>query len=113
METTRISDVGCGPISTGGDIRTSNSSKLSSMRDSVSSRLATIKPEAKRRIENVRSSVRGSALKAKTSLREHPAKWSGVAVGAGIGAGLLGRYLLHRSHNHRELPDVIVIGGVC
>ena len=49
----------------------------------------------------------------KSNVREHPAKWTGIAIGAGVGAGLLGRYLLHRAHSTREMPDVIVIGGAC
>ena len=66
------------------------------------------------RIGSVRNSVRDASVKAQTSLRSQPAKWTGIALGAGVGAGLVSRYLLHRSHvHHRGMPEVIVIGGVC
>lgn len=65
------------------------------------------------KLNAVKNSVRVKSSQAQRSLREHPAKWTGIAIGAGVGAGLLGRYLLHRAHSTREMPDVIVIGGAC
>ena len=37
---------------------------------------------------NVRNSVRDTVTKAEHSLRAQPAKWTGVAIGAGVGAGV-------------------------
>lgn len=49
----------------------------------------------------------------RNSMQSHPARWTGIAIGAGVGAGLISRYLLHRSEvRHRKMPEVIVIGGV-
>jgi hypothetical protein len=41
------------------------------------------------------------------NLRNHPAKWTGIALGAGFGVGLISRILLERVN--RPLPKVIVL----
>jgi len=52
------------------------------------------------------------AMKANDNLRSNPAKWTGIAAGAGLGVGLLGRFLQHRAQN-RRVPAVVIIEAAC
>jgi hypothetical protein len=58
----------------------------------------------------MRDGVRGSMSKTQSHLRAHPGRWLASAIGAGFGAGLLGRMLMDRKA-HRAMPEVIVISG--
>ncbi|HWW62553.1 MAG TPA: hypothetical protein VN181_14365 [Thermoanaerobaculia bacterium] len=42
------------------------------------------------------------------SMHTNPAKWTGIAAGAGLGLGLLGRFLQRRNRNKR-LPRLLVV----
>ena len=55
------------------------------------------------------SMVPGWRSRLSSQLRTHTAKWTGAAVGAGIGVGLISRMLMQRTHRR---PEVIVIGPV-
>ena len=52
------------------------------------------------------------ASSVKSSLRDHPAKWAGIAAGTGIALGLTGRYLRRRAFL-RDLPEIVVIEAAC
>ena len=87
-------------------------STLTSARSTVMSRVTAAKPVAQRGVDTVRSGIRGSMMKVQNNLRMNPAKWAGIAMGAGFTAGLLGRIKLHRSL-HRSMPEVLVISAAC
>lgn len=48
------------------------------------------------------------SMKATSSIRTNPARWAGIAVGAGLGIGLIGRFLKHRARD-RRMPAVVII----
>jgi hypothetical protein len=48
------------------------------------------------------------AASVRNKLREHPARWAGIAAGAGLGTGLLGRFLRHRTRRRRG-PAIVII----
>ncbi|MEA2325877.1 MAG: hypothetical protein QOE68_836, partial [Thermoanaerobaculia bacterium] len=56
--------------------------------------------------------VNAMKLKANDSLHGNPTKWAGIAAGAGLGIGLIGRFLHHRAH-HRHMPAVVIIEAAC
>ncbi|HKO57837.1 MAG TPA: hypothetical protein VJ276_18360 [Thermoanaerobaculia bacterium] len=45
-------------------------------------------------------------------MRSNPNKWAGIAAGAGLGIGLIGRYLSHRS-KRRHVPHLVIIEAAC
>jgi hypothetical protein len=48
------------------------------------------------------------AVDVKSKLRGNPVRWTGIAAGAGLGAGLLGRFLRHRARRRRGSAIVII-----
>jgi hypothetical protein len=63
------------------------------------------------------TSVRTARTDAEGELRSNPGKWAGIAAGAGLGLGLLGRLLhhqLHRKHARRQrMPAVLIVEASC
>lgn len=60
--------------------------------------------------ERVQSQVR----KIDSSMRQSPMKWAGVAAGAGLTLGLIGRFLQSRSHHrHHHHPAQVLIIDAC
>jgi hypothetical protein len=45
-------------------------------------------------------------------MRGNPTRWAGIAAGAGLGIGLIGRFLQHRAHR-RTMPTVVIIEAAC
>jgi hypothetical protein len=59
-------------------------------------------------IENLTRRLNALSVNANHALRENPAKWSGIATGAGLGIGLLSRFLRRRSHRRRRSAIIII-----
>lgn len=58
---------------------------------------------------SIKPRVNAMTLKANDSMRGNPAKWAGIAAGAGLAIGLAGRFLHHRAQQNRHVPTVIII----
>jgi ElaB/YqjD/DUF883 family membrane-anchored ribosome-binding protein len=71
-----------------------------------------IKLRSRVAMESVKPRVNAMTMKVNDSMRGNPAKWVGIAAGAGLGIGFLGRFLQHRAHQ-RHMPAVIVIEAAC
>ena len=67
-----------------------------------------IKTRSLDQMKDVKQRVNAMATKANDRMRGNPAKWIGIAAGAGLGIGLLGGFLQRRA-SHRHMPAVVII----
>jgi ElaB/YqjD/DUF883 family membrane-anchored ribosome-binding protein len=75
------------------EIQSRSQAKVNEVRDAV----AALKPR-----------MNALSARASSSLRSNPVKWAGIAAGAGVGIGLLGRYLRRRSQQ-RRVPAIVIV----
>jgi len=61
----------------------------------------------------IKPRVNAMTMKANDSMRGNPSKWAGIAAAAGLGVGLIGRFLHHRRQQNRHVPTVIIIEAAC
>jgi ElaB/YqjD/DUF883 family membrane-anchored ribosome-binding protein len=86
--------------------------KLAAMPADLKSRSVAKMNDARVAVASVKPRVNAMTMKANDSLRGNPTKWAGIAAGAGLGIGLIGRFLHHRAH-HRHMPSVVIIEAAC
>src|SRR3954453_2203888 len=86
--------------------------KLAAIPGNIKSRSVAKVNDARVAVASVKPRVTAMTMKANDTLRGNPAKWAGIAAGAGLGVGLLGRFLHHRAH-HRHMPAVVIIEAAC
>ena len=86
--------------------------KIASLRCEVQTRGRAKVNGARVAVAGLKPRAKAISLKAKSSLGANPAKWAGIAAGAGLGVGLIGRFLQHRAH-HRRVPAVVIIEAAC
>ena len=86
--------------------------RLAAVPRNVKSRSVAKVNDARAAMASVKPRVTAMTAKANNSLRSHPSKWAGIAAGAGLGIGLIGRFLHHRAH-HRHMPAVVIIEAAC
>jgi hypothetical protein len=86
--------------------------KLAAVPRNIKSRSIAKLNDARVAVASVKPRLNAMQLKANDSLRGNPTKWAGIAAGAGLGIGLIGRFVHHRTH-HRRMPAVVIIEAAC
>jgi len=81
-------------------------------KETLTSLPARIKSSSEAKLAEVKPRINAMSMKASGNLRSNPTKWAGIAAGAGLGVGLIGRFLHHRAH-HRRMPAVVIIEAAC
>ena len=94
-------------------LRSRGMEQWGTLQSEMNSRIATWKPIAQQRMTSMRDGLRSRMTDLQGEMKSNPGKWAGIAAGAGLGLGLIGRMLRHRSARMRyeDLPDIIVVGA--
>jgi ElaB/YqjD/DUF883 family membrane-anchored ribosome-binding protein len=77
--------------------------KLHHLRVRSMQRLGSLREDMSGRVTALNSNVR-------TQVRSNPTKWAGIAAGAGLGLGIIGRLMRNRS---QAIPHVVIIDRAC
>lgn len=85
-----------------------------SWKEKVTALPSRVKPMMNERIGTLKTQMSSVSTRVNGNLRGNPTKWAGIAAGAGLGIGLIGRFLHHRSHHkHDGLPAIVIIDAAC
>jgi ElaB/YqjD/DUF883 family membrane-anchored ribosome-binding protein len=101
------------------ELKRDASSKVDALKSAASMKASELKRDVLTRTSEMKQSVsmktdelkRTTAMKVdgvRQDMRSNPNKWAGIAAGAGLGIGLIGRYLSHRS-KRRHVPHLVII----
>lgn len=75
---------------------------------SMRSKVDELKMRGAQAVSAMRRGMTSGTAAMKANLRSNPRKWAGIAAGAGLGLGLMGRYL-HRRSMMRDVPHLVII----
>ncbi|MEO8382608.1 MAG: hypothetical protein ABI779_23315 [Acidobacteriota bacterium] len=83
--------------------------KLDSVKAVALARLHAFQRKVSDRRVIVRSGARTGVSRVQGFMRTRPMIFAGVAAGAGLGLGLIGRLAQRRRNERRTLPDLVII----
>ena len=83
-------------------------------RTEINAKIDHLKSLGREKVSAVRPRIDEGVMRASSALRSNPAKWAGIAAGAGFALGLGGRLLRRRARLHRRVsPQLVIIESAC
>jgi len=83
-------------------------------RTEINAKIDHLKSLGREKVSAIRPRIDEGVMRANTALRSNPAKWAGIAAGAGFALGLGGRLLRRRARlHHRVSPQLVIIESAC
>jgi hypothetical protein len=93
-------------------LRSRGMEKLDDLKCLMNEKVSTLKPMAQERMTSMRDGVKGRISSLQSQMKSSPGKWAGIAAGAGLGIGLIGRMLRNRVRVRSEdLPGIVIVGA--
>lgn len=91
--------------------------KMSHMRTELKIRWANMRYAAMESVEGMKTTAQTTATDSMAKLQSdvtgNPMKWAGISAGAGLGIGMISRWMHHRHKYHRNTPQVVIIEAAC
>lgn len=87
--------------------------RLTMLKEQLDRRVVAARAEVRDRVTSMESSVRNGLGQVEQDVRSNPMKWAGISAGAGIGIGLVSRWMHHRRSHRLGMPSIIVIESAC
>lgn len=88
--------------------------KAMTMRNQVEAKATMIRADVETRIDTLKEEAESQLTHLQEDVRTNPMKWAGISAGAGIGIGLVSRWMHHRSKvRARQTPQVLIIEAAC
>jgi ElaB/YqjD/DUF883 family membrane-anchored ribosome-binding protein len=86
--------------------------KTAELKNNVSMKTEEWKQNVSMKSDELKRTATMKVADVQQDLHSNPRKWAGIAAGAGLGVGLIGRYLSHRS-KRRHVPHLVIIEAAC
>lgn len=95
-------------------VRDQMESKVVTMRNQIEAKATMLRADVETRIDSLKENAEAQVTHFQQDVRSNPMKWAGISAGAGIGIGLISRWMHHRSKvRARRTPQVLIIEAAC
>ena len=85
------------------EVKVKSVNKVNDVKQQVNASIERMKPVVAQKVESLQ-----------TQMKTDTVKWAGIAAGAGLGVGLIGRMVRHHYVKyHGTAPQIVVISGAC
>lgn len=95
-------------------VRDQLENKAIAMRNQVEAKATMLRADVETRVDSLKENAEAQLTHLQQDVRSNPMKWAGISAGAGIGIGLVSRWMHHRSKvRARQTPQVLIIEAAC
>lgn len=85
-------------------------SKVVTMRNQAEAKAMMLRADVETRIDTLKENAETQLTQLQQDVRTNPMKWAGISAGAGVGLGLISRWMHHRAKvRARQMPQVLII----